>query len=538
MAAGTDIDRLIEMGLNRYGAGDIDGALLLWEQALAIDPENAQAVSYVDYVRDNYELLANGEPQLAAEDGFAIHEEPEYQIEILPGELGAGDAAPLYMDPLDQGWFIEQETPVPDDPGEHMTLELEADEPPEPDERGEFDDATREYPGPAARPTPLPKLGRATSDFSSDLATSEFHHEEATGGFQHEGSSLGFSRQETEVRKRDLGFVQPSAPEPVKDKPSAPLAIGHAPTVDVKPDASPFSTLEIEDVVPSLPVSHDMAETADIPLVAKVTTKEMPDTTRKPARPSSPPAHDPTTHSQAEVVLPHAATRELDTRPHIEIGAPTRDLGIRPPGAGLRSPLANPDDDNEPTKQSDVRAIRQAAAAGGMREPVRPATDGTSDDIVLPFDPIDARSAEVLEEVDRGAPPDEARDDQTRRRITMLLQKAIEYGAAHDLDRAVTAADLALNEDPNSVLGQKLITRNKDTIMHVFQNFIGDLERQPQLARPLHELASAPISPRAAFLLSRIDGTLTIDELLDVSGMPRMEAYRHLCQLFLRGILR
>jgi len=83
-----------------------------------------------------------------------------------------------------------------------------------------------------------------------------------------------------------------------------------------------------------------------------------------------------------------------------------------------------------------------------------------------------------------------------------------------------------------------LVTRNKDTIMHVFQNFIGDLERQPQLAKPLHELASAPISPRAAFLLSRIDGTLTIDELLDVSGMPRLEAYRHLCQLFLRGILR
>jgi hypothetical protein len=39
-------------------------------------------------------------------------------------------------------------------------------------------------------------------------------------------------------------------------------------------------------------------------------------------------------------------------------------------------------------------------------------------------------------------------------------------------------------------------------------------------------------------LLSRIDGTLTIDELLDVSGMPRLEAYRHLCQLYLRGILR
>lgn len=75
-------------------------------------------------------------------------------------------------------------------------------------------------------------------------------------------------------------------------------------------------------------------------------------------------------------------------------------------------------------------------------------------------------------------------------------------------------------------------------MLNVFQAFLGDLQRQPMLARPLHELASAPISPRAAFLLSRIDGQLSMDELLDVSGMPRIEAYRYLCQLFLRGILR
>jgi hypothetical protein len=75
-------------------------------------------------------------------------------------------------------------------------------------------------------------------------------------------------------------------------------------------------------------------------------------------------------------------------------------------------------------------------------------------------------------------------------------------------------------------------------MMAVFQAFLGDLQRQPVLARPLHELAAAPISPRAAFLLSRVDGTLSLDEILDVSGMPRLEAYRYLCQLFLRGILR
>jgi hypothetical protein len=74
--------------------------------------------------------------------------------------------------------------------------------------------------------------------------------------------------------------------------------------------------------------------------------------------------------------------------------------------------------------------------------------------------------------------------------------------------------------------------------MTVFQSYLGDLQRAPVLARPLHELSTAAINPRAAFLLSRIDGTLSVDETLDVSGMPRLEAYRYLCQLLLRGIIR
>ncbi len=156
------------------------------------------------------------------------------------------------------------------------------------------------------------------------------------------------------------------------------------------------------------------------------------------------------------------------------------------------------------------------------------------------FDPIDARAAQILEEVDVDAPRDETKEDRTRRRITELIDRAdrVEHGTS-ELDKAVDGRrSRAARKTRTSALAQKLIHRNRDTIMQVFQNFIGELDRQPQLARPLHELANAPISPRAAFLLSRIDGALTLEEILDVSGMPRLEAYRYLCQLFLRGILR
>src|SRR4051812_34954533 len=84
--AHRDIDALFEDGLSRYGVGDLDGALLVWEQVLQLDPENPQANSYLDYVRLNYELLTNGgEPDGAP---FPLEsDEPEYQIEIIPGEI-------------------------------------------------------------------------------------------------------------------------------------------------------------------------------------------------------------------------------------------------------------------------------------------------------------------------------------------------------------------------------------------------------------------------------------------------------------------
>jgi hypothetical protein len=215
-------------------------------------------------------------------------------------------------------------------------------------------------------------------------------------------------------------------------------------------------------------------------------------------------------------------TQEVQARISLDpmISAPTRELGLRPG----RAPT-----EDEPT----IATHWTGRAQTGM-----PDGEGTRADLVPPFDPMDARSAQILDDIEVGAPAEETNDDRTRRRISTLLERASEWSRAEDLERAVTAVELALSEDPNSALAQKLIHRNRETIQSVFQLFLGDLQRQPSLARPLHELGSAPISPRAAFLLSRVDGSITLDEILDVSGMPRLEAYRYLCQLFLRGILR
>ena len=93
-----DIDRWIEEGLTRYGRGEVDAALEAWENALTFDPDNAQANSYVDYVRQNYDLLTGagaGDARTTPTDGelaglpypIGDGESADYQIEILSGEL-------------------------------------------------------------------------------------------------------------------------------------------------------------------------------------------------------------------------------------------------------------------------------------------------------------------------------------------------------------------------------------------------------------------------------------------------------------------
>src|SRR6185436_3519573 len=85
----------------------------------------------------------------------------------------------------------------------------------ETDKTGEnvsFEDATREYPGGAGRPTSaLLGGGVFTPPASTDFEPLETPAFGSTSDFQ---TPQGFGSQTTDVRRRDLGFVQPTDAEP------------------------------------------------------------------------------------------------------------------------------------------------------------------------------------------------------------------------------------------------------------------------------------------------------------------------------------
>ena len=145
--------------------------------------------------------------------------------------------------------------------------------------------------------------------------------------------------------------------------------------------------------------------------------------------------------------------------------------------------------------------------------------------------------ADALLELEDGAPAGESEEDRIRRRISYLVKGAGGHAARGRTKIAMGFLDLALDEAPDTATAQKVIHRHRDLILEIYELFLGSMDAVPVVAVPMEELGSNELDNRAVFLLSRIDGTITLEEVLDVSGMPRLEAFRYLCRMLVKGIL-
>jgi hypothetical protein len=531
-----DVEKLIEDGLIRYGGGDLAGALATWERALIQDPSNLQAMGYVDYVRQVFEQLNRPtRDELMVPFGLGHGDAPDYQIDISPEP--PDDDALQPSSALQDGWLIGQDDErdtlerlysLAEPPG---TLDLDYDDPQldalaSSGDTAEFGDETPVHPGQA-----LPV--HDTQDQDDDFDGPEF---EATPGFLEAAAATpgfhdepevtpGFSEAAvgTDLRRPDLGFVKARAKRP------STVRSGGA----VDPTSEPVRARR--EGRPEVSSTSQPAAVANAPLSTRAAIDPRSPWSALTESPSPPTEEDSLADAYANLDLAPLIEElppSVDAS-DLEMGSPrarqetlTRNLGL----AGRYRPREDSKFGEEsPTSELPRHSTEEdekTQAWPGAGAPSRPGGD-----------PLEVLISQILPKIERDVPPDETRDARLRRRIGTLVELGTEWIRIGDAPRAVAAADLALAEDPDSALAQKLIHRNRDAIMAIFQAFLGSLEQRPGLARALDELGASPIGARAAFLLSRVDGHLTFDEILDVSGMPRLEAYRYLCQLKIRGIL-
>ena len=117
------------------------------------------------------------------------------------------------------------------------------------------------------------------------------------------------------------------------------------------------------------------------------------------------------------------------------------------------------------------------------------------------------------------------------------VQRLLRAFSADDHATALEMAELLLTTNPELVVVQSCARECRLKLVGAHLERIGGPEGVLLVAGTAAELIDAGITHREGFLLSQIDGVLTNEELLDVSGMDGAEALRILAKLVGLGIL-
>jgi len=83
----------------------------------------------------------------------------------------------------------------------------------------------------------------------------------------------------------------------------------------------------------------------------------------------------------------------------------------------------------------------------------------------------------------------------------------------------------------------RLVTRPHSDPVATDESWGQSMKGSPYVSMPPEQLKKLPLGHRAGFLLSRMDGTMDIETLIEVAAMPRAEALRLMRDLYESGVV-
>lgn len=202
-----------------------------------------------------------------------------------------------------------------------------------------------------------------------------------------------------------------------------------------------------------------------------------------------------------------------------EEGGGWGDFATQPPPAPTYEhgddPLQGLDDDQPtqpppPIQQELIDALAQSAKPSGIR--------GEYDDIVdAPVPPVSPIAVE-------------AEAEPTTREMNDRISLG-DYSGALDIAEKLLAID-------SSDVGVRACAETcRSVLRQMYSARLGPLDRVPVVMVPRDQFRWLSIDHRAGFVLSLIDGVSTLEMLLDVSGMPELDALRILSDLAQQRII-
>jgi hypothetical protein len=108
---------------------------------------------------------------------------------------------------------------------------------------------------------------------------------------------------------------------------------------------------------------------------------------------------------------------------------------------------------------------------------------------------------------------------------------------AADYDSALTLAEELAGLDASDAMVAVFADECRRMLERTYAGRFGTLGCTPRLAAPLHEFRNLALDHQAGFLLSCVDGATTLEVVLDLCAMPRLEALRLVAKLVDYGVL-
>jgi hypothetical protein len=104
--------------------------------------------------------------------------------------------------------------------------------------------------------------------------------------------------------------------------------------------------------------------------------------------------------------------------------------------------------------------------------------------------------------------------------------------AMGDFTGALVVAEGLLEVNGDDIDAQRYAQSCRDVLTQMYTARLGSLAQRVRVAVPGDQIRWLSLDHRAGFVLSLIDGSSTVEELLDISGMNRLDALRILYTLY------
>jgi len=144
----------------------------------------------------------------------------------------------------------------------------------------------------------------------------------------------------------------------------------------------------------------------------------------------------------------------------------------------------------------------------------------------LPRAPITEKSGLELDDSPPPAPDDDPAHKELHDRY-----------AVGDFTGALVIADSILEQDPDDIEAKRYSQSCRDVLMQMYSARLGSMDQVVSVAIPPDQIRWLSLDHRAGFLLSLVDGLSSVDDILDICGMPRLDALRIMYQLLEQRVI-